>query len=175
MKKISLLTNPTNVLIICEPEPTTINKRLNPEQSIIYLDGLQNPGNLGTIIRSADWYGVPQIVCSTDTVDYYHPKVVQAAMGSHNRITHMIADLDELKDLTSLPVIGTSLDGHLLDQDLVDKASILVIGNEGKGIRPECQLLLDHKVIIPGDDQRIAESLNAGVATSIMLDRLYGR
>jgi len=173
MKKISQLKTPTQVLLLCEMLQNDIKLSLN-DQSVLYLDGLQNPGNLGTIIRTADWYGVSQVVCSLDTVDFYHPKVVQAAMGSHNRIKHFTAELKDLKDLTNLEVLGTSLEGKPVDRSLDLSPCILVIGNEGQGIRPENMDYIDRKILIEGSPERIAESLNAGIATAIVLDRLFG-
>jgi len=173
MKKISQLKTPTEVLLLCDMADNDIKDSLRAE-SILYLDGLQNPGNLGTIIRTADWYGISQLVCSSDTVDYYHPKVVQAAMGSHNRMHHFTADLSELKSMSKLSVLGTALDGQPINrtEDLVP--CILVIGNEGQGIREENMKYIDKKILIEGSSDKIAESLNAGIATAIVLDRLFG-
>lgn len=174
MHKITQLKTPTNVLIVCNQLTNDINKTLLNNESILYLDGIQNPGNMGTMIRTADWYGVNQIVCSTDTVDYYHPKVVQAAMGSHNRVAQFTADLGELHDISPLQILGTSLDGKPIDRSQSQPPYIVVIGNEGQGIRPEHMKLIDQKILIEGANGKIAESLNAGIACAIVLDRLFG-
>lgn len=174
MKKISLLTNPTEVLIVCGQLHFSINENLNNNQTILYLDGLQNPGNMGTIIRTADWYGISQIICSFDSVDYYHPKVVQAAMGSHNRMHQFVSSLAEVKAISELNIIGTTLGGKPLNKAGDISSCIIVIGNEGKGIRPENVNLLDQQILIPGSSGKIAESLNAGIACAVVLDRLFG-
>ena len=173
MKKISQLKTPTDVLLLCDKLVKDINVSLKNE-SILYLDGLQNPGNLGTIIRTADWYGISQLVCSSDTVDFYHPKVVQAAMGSHNRMIHFTADLSDLKAISPLPILGTSLEGNPIDRNANLVPCILVIGNEGQGIRESNIPYIDQKILIEGASNKIAESLNAGIAAAIVLDRLFG-
>lgn len=174
MKKISQLKTPTDVLLLCKMADNNIKQSLN-QDSVLYLDGIQNPGNLGTIIRTADWYGISQLVCSLDTVDFYHPKVVQAAMGSHNRMRCFTAELSELVKLSELKVLGTALDGCPVDRSEPLTPCILVIGNEGKGIRSDNMQFVDRKILITGSDQKIAESLNAGIATAIVLDRLFGK
>lgn len=173
MKKISQLKTPTDVFLLCDSSSNPIKHSLK-DTSTLYLDGIQNPGNMGTIIRTADWYGLTQIVCSRDCVDFYHPKVVQAAMGSHNNIDYYTADLAELKSLTEMSILGTALDGSPLNRSAEMDPCILVIGNEGKGIRPENMKYVDHKILIQGSTGKIAESLNAGIATAIVLDRLFG-
>ena len=173
MKKISQLKTATDVLLLCNMSNNTIKQSLKPD-SILYLDGIQNPGNLGTIIRTADWYGITQLVCSRDTVDFYHPKVVQAAMGSHNRIECFTADLSELTSISDHKVLGTSLEGSSIDRSESLTPCILVIGNEGQGIRDENMQYIDRKILITGSQDKIAESLNAGIATAIVLDRLFG-
>ena len=173
MKKISQLKTPAEVFLLCDMADNNIKESLKGE-SILYLDGLQNPGNLGTIIRTADWYGISKLVCSSDTVDFYHPKVVQAAMGSHNRIQCFTADLSDLKTISKLKVLGTALDGQPIDRIADLAPCILVIGNEGQGIRKENMEYIDQKILIEGSSNKIAESLNAGIATAIVLDRLFG-
>ncbi len=173
MKKISLLKTPTDILIVCDMRDYDIKNVLRSEP-ILYLDAIQNPGNLGTMIRTADWYGVTQIVCSSDTVDYYHPKVVQAAMGSHNRMTSYIASLDLVKACSLLPILGTTLQGEPLERLTDRQPFVIVMGNEGKGIRPPYISLLDRQISIVGADGRVAESLNAGIACAVVLDRLFG-
>ena len=173
MKKISQLKTPTDVFLLCKKANNSIKQSLKPE-SVLYLDGIQNPGNLGTIIRTADWYGISQLVCSRDTVDFYHPKVIQAAMGSHNRMNYFTEELSELVSLSNLEVLGTALDGLPVDRTEQLAPCILVIGNEGQGIRNENMMYVDRKILIQGDKNKIAESLNAGIATAIVLDRLFG-
>ncbi|HAV30262.1 MAG TPA: RNA methyltransferase [Saprospirales bacterium] len=173
MKKISQLKTPADVFLLCDMADNSIKQSLMSD-SILYLDGIQNPGNLGTIIRTADWYGISQLVCSKDTVDFYHPKVVQAAMGSHNRMQYFVADLSELVSISDHKVLGAALDGLPIDRKEPLTPCILVIGNEGKGIRRDNMQYIERKILITGSQDKIAESLNASIATAIVLDRLFG-
>lgn len=173
MKKITHLSTATDILMVAKREEKAVLTG-NAQQDILYLDAIQNPGNMGTILRTADWYGIHQVVCSSDCVDFYHPKVVQAAMGSHNAIDHYEMPLDQVKQICDLPAWGMALDGVETFDSSEQNAKIVVIGNEGKGIRPEYHQLLDQKIRIAGSPNRVAESLNAGIATAVILDRLCG-
>ena len=135
------------------------------------LDGVQDPGNLGTIIRIADWFGIENIYCSQDTVDAYNPKVVQATMGSIARVNVEYGDLSAL--IQSLPegtpVYGTLLDGDNIYHDELDNRGLIVMGNEGKGITPEIKQMVNHRLLIPNfpEGRETAESLNVAIATAI--------
>lgn len=171
--RISKLTSPNQVLTVVQL-PGIISDMPSPEKELILLlDNIQDPGNMGTIIRSADWFGIKSIICSDDCVDIYNPKVIQGTMGSFIRVNTYYTSLpDYLIAHHGTDVIGTIMDGpDIYDTDLPGQG-ILIIGNESHGIRQE---LLDHitqKVSIPSTGSR-AESLNAAVATSIVLAEFY--
>lgn len=134
----------------------------------IALDNLQDPGNLGTIIRTADWFGINTIICSTETVDVYNPKVIQATMGSLFRVNVVYTDLITfLKDNKSLNVYGALLDGeNVYQKTLTKKGSVLLMGNESKGISEPLLSFITDKIFIPKMGQ--AESLNVSTATAIL-------
>ncbi|WP_346237906.1 RNA methyltransferase [Niabella insulamsoli] len=135
------------------------------------LDGIQDPGNLGTIIRIADWFGIDQVICSEDCADVYNPKVVQASMGSIFRVNMAYVDLkDWLAGKSDVPLFGAALHGKPLSSFSKLHKGIIVIGNESKGIRPEILDLVQEKLTIERRGQ--AESLNAAVATGIILSHL---
>ncbi|MBR1808160.1 MAG: RNA methyltransferase [Paludibacteraceae bacterium] len=141
---------------------------------VLALDGVQDPGNLGTIIRTADWFGISDIVCSRDTADCYNPKVVQATMGSLARVRIHYSDLENWLAGQSaegnIPIYGTLLEGRNIYKEKLEKKAIIVMGNEGNGISDEVRRLVTHPVSIPpfrqGDH---AESLNVAIATAITL------
>jgi len=163
MKEISSLKNPGNVLAVVRfPQ-----KNASTSDFIVALDGIQDPGNLGTIIRTADWFGISTIICSKDTVDCYNSKVVQATMGSIFRMSIEYVDLREYLSETELPVYGALLDGVDMYESPLEKKGILIIGNEGKGISDEIKSLVSHPIFIPKYGE--AESLNAAMATGIIL------
>ena len=135
------------------------------------LDGIQDPGNLGTIIRIADWFGIENVVCSPDTADSYAPKVVQATMGSLARVKIVYQDLAELIDAlpTDIPVYGTLLDGRDIYAEPLTPHGLIVMGNEGNGISPEIAQKITHRLLIPNypADRPTADSLNVAIATAI--------
>ncbi len=138
---------------------------------ILALDTIQDPGNMGTIIRIADWFGIENIVCQPDSADIYNPKVVQAAMGSLARVRVLYTPLEEwLKKNSSLRVYAASLEGISIHQMEESKKGVLIIGNEGKGISDAVMKHVNVKLTIPGKGG--AESLNAAVATGILLSHL---
>ena len=138
---------------------------------ILALDGVQDPGNLGTIIRIADWFGITDIVCSEDTADAYNPKTVQATMGSIARTkivyTDLSAYLESLPNET--PVYGTMLDGTDIYEQSLTRHGVIIMGNEGKGISKEITRHINHRLFIPEypKDRPSAESLNVAIATAI--------
>ena len=134
----------------------------------IALDDVRDPGNLGTIIRIADWYGIRHLVFSPQTAEFYNPKVIQASMGSFTRVQFFYEDLSTVFDRWKVPVYGAFLDGknlHTLDKPL---PGVILMGNESKGISPELEKIVTQKVTIPGFGQ--AESLNVAIATAILCD-----
>lgn len=164
LRKLSFLQHPQQVLAVF-PIPAPDHPAM-PSPLILALDGVQDPGNLGTIIRIADWFGITQIVCSPDTADAWSPKVVQATMGSIARVDIVYTNLKEYLNTSTLPIYGTMLDGKdIYRQELPDRA-IIVMGNEGNGISQEIRQLISRRLLIPPFRQG-AESLNVAIATAI--------
>ena len=164
MQRVSTLKNSTNILAVLR-----IPKHETPiiKQRVFCLDNIQDPGNLGTIIRIADWFGITSIIASNQTADCYNPKTIQATMGSIFRVSVSYVNLKEvLKDL-NIPIYGAVMDGLSIQEIAMEPEGVLVIGNEGKGISEEVLPYLSHRISIP----RIggAESLNAAVACGILV------
>ena len=138
---------------------------------ILALDGIQDPGNLGTIIRTCDWFGVHDIVCSLDTADCYNPKVVQATMGALARVRVHYVDLPAWLQEQSCPIIGTLLEGKDMYENPLPKEGIIVMGNEGNGISAAVRQLVSHPIRIPSypKNAETSESLNVSIATAIVL------
>lgn len=172
LKKASHFQTNNSSLAIVQMPPVAIPPVLAPQEYALVLDGIQDPGNLGTIIRIADWYGFSQILCTTDTVDIYNPKVIAACMGSFLRVKVFYLDLESFfNDVEHPPLYGAFLDGHNLHQWSFPKQSgYLVLGNESKGIRDYLQPLITEKITIPRFGQ--AESLNVAMATAIICDHV---
>ena len=180
LRKISFLQHPQEVLAVFETPQTSHRipadaptRSLSPLTSHLYiaLDGIQDPGNLGTIIRIADWFGISTIYCSLDTADVYNPKVVQATMGSLAHVQVVYTDLLELfKQLPpSYPIYGTLLDGENIYDQKLTQEGIIVMGNEGNGISPEVRKHITKRLLIPDfhSNGLCAESLNVAIATAI--------
>ena len=166
LRRLSFLQHPQQVLALF-PLPTMA--AANCPLSIA-LDGIQDPGNLGTIIRIADWFGIEQIICSEDTVDAWNPKVVQATMGSIARVNIIYINLSDFLDTlpSDYPVYGTLLDGDNIYTQPLTPHGLIVMGNEGNGISPEIRQKINRRLFIPSyrtDDT--AESLNVAIATAI--------
>jgi TrmH family RNA methyltransferase len=136
----------------------------------LILDDIRDPGNLGTIIRTADWYGIRHIIASEDTADVYNPKVISATMGSFCRTSISYTSLPAYLEGIGRPVYGAFLEGEDIHKVKFQPEAMIVIGNESRGISPEVERLIRHRITIP----RIggAESLNAAIATAIFLDNL---
>ena len=147
------------------------------EELVVALDGVQDPGNLGTIIRTCDWFGVHDIYCSKDTADCYNPKVIQATMGALARVRVHYIDIKEwLQPMreAGVPIYGTLLEGGNMYKDgaIADKnKGVIIMGNEGNGISPAIRELITHPIRIPSfpEDAETSESLNVGIATAIVL------
>ncbi|SET29569.1 RNA methyltransferase [Prevotella sp. kh1p2] len=169
LRKVSLLQHPQQVLGLFPQQ----NQPTAPpaHQLSLALDGVQDPGNLGTIIRIADWFGINRIYCSNDTADVYNPKVVQATMGSLARVDIMYTDLTELASSlpADYPVYGTLLDGDSIYKQQLTDYGLIIMGNEGNGISPELRPKINHKLLIPNfpDGRKTADSLNVAIATAI--------
>lgn len=170
LAQASFLQNPQQVLAVFYQTNSEID--IDPSTELLLaLDGIQDPGNLGTIIRLADWYGIRHILCSYDTVDVYNPKVVQATMGALARVNIHYSDLVEfLAEHKDIPVYGTLLDGNDMYKQHLTPNGIIIMGNEGNGIRSEIQQMITNKLYIPNypPDSLTSESLNVAIATAIV-------
>ncbi|MEZ0006006.1 TrmH family RNA methyltransferase [Flavobacterium sp. 28YEA47A] len=167
LKKISALTTPNDCLAVFRmPEAKSINET----GLIVALDDIRDPGNLGTIIRLCDWFGISELVCSEETVDIYNPKVVQATMGSIARVNVTYVNLEKFISETTLPVFGTFMDGDNIYKSDLPKEGIIVMGNEANGISSQIEKTVNHRIAIPrfGNLQQ-TESLNVATATAIIL------
>lgn len=168
--RISQLTSPNQVIAVVDL-PDTVNA-LIPDlgtQWSIYLDGIQSPANLGAILRVADWFGFQHVFGGTGTADLYNSKSIQATMGTFLRVTYREVSLsDVLANQSDLPVFAADLTGKDIFQFSPPSGGLLVIGNEGKGVRPETRELVTDYLLIPRAPDRAAESLNAAVATGIL-------
>lgn len=164
LERISNLSTPNQALALCH---IPMHETIQPKEGIlIALDGIRDPGNLGTIVRTADWFGIETVICSGDCVDVYNPKVVQSTMGSIARVKVIYTELEEYLFEAGLPVYATVLEG----ESIWEKApadGIYVIGNESRGIRESVLRHATHRIAIPSSGK--AESLNASVATGIVL------
>lgn len=171
LKKISFLQNPKDSVAVCYLNE---ERKLNDGNLQLVLDGIQDPGNMGTIIRLADWFGIEQIICSKDTVDFYNPKVIMASMGSFTRVNVIYSDLVEYLSGTKNINIGTDMDGENIYSFSRPEKMNLILGNEGNGMRPETEKLLEKSVMIPrfGKSQS-TESLNVSMAAGIILGQLF--
>ena len=169
LEKMSMLQTPNQVLAVAMMPPKKETLDLAGPLTIV-LDGIQDPGNMGTIIRTADWFGITQIVASEDTVDVYNPKVIGATMGSFMRVSVTYKNLADWMPTIKLPVYGALLEGENVFTIKTPQKGLLVIGSEGKGIRENILDFITHPVTIPktGD----AESLNAGIAAGIIVAQL---
>ena len=181
MERISQLTTPTTMLAVVEQPNNRLSIDKLCHKLVVALDGVQNPGNLGTIIRLADWFGVEEIICSKECADCYNPKVVQATMGAILRVRiHYVDNLSKLlheaRDM-GMNIYGTLLDGNNIYHEKLDNKGIIVMGNEGRGVSDECRNMLTHKLLIPPfpADCPTSESLNVAMATGIILSEFRRR
>ena len=167
LKKISALASPNSCLAVFKI-PT--QEKMIHSGLILALDSIRDPGNLGTILRLCDWFGIHQLVCSKETVDIYNPKVVQATMGSMARVNVTYIDLNTFITQTELPVFGTFMDGGNIYKTSLPQEGIIIMGNEANGISPVIEKLVKNRLTIPrfGEIQK-TESLNVATATAIIL------
>lgn len=169
LKKMSGLQSPNKLLGIFHiprQEP------LDYTQWILATDAVQDPGNLGTIIRLCDWFGIPSLLCSPDTVDCFNPKVLQATMGSIARVRVVYSALRPLLEKAVVPVYGAFMWGTSVYSQQWPAAGILVVGNEAHGISKTLEACIPHKIGIPQYGKQTAESLNVAMATSILLNEI---
>ncbi|MBO7265087.1 MAG: RNA methyltransferase [Alistipes sp.] len=175
MERISQLKTPSDCLAVVEQPRHTLPTKALQSSLTLALDGVQNPGNLGTIVRLADWFGVEDILCSKECADIYNPKVVQATMGALLRVrVHYVDNLAQILSLAAnngTPIYGTLLDGNNIYSEKLNNRGIIVMGNEGQGVSEECRKTLTHKLFIPPYpiDRPTSESLNVAMATGIIL------
>lgn len=168
LKKISFLKTANTATAVFEIP----NKKSYLDSGLVVaLDAVRDPGNLGTIIRLCDWFGVTQLICSEDTVDCYNPKVVQASMGSLARVQIHYLTLSSLLDTTKLPIYGGFMDGNSIYSEVFPEDAIIVMGNEANGISENITKKITHRISIPrfGKIQK-TESLNVATATAILLN-----
>ncbi len=167
LKKISALTTPNSCLAVFK-----IPKPIPFEQNglILALEDVRDPGNLGTIIRLCDWFGIKTLFCTEETVDAYNPKVVQATMGSVSRVNVVYGDLGKFLAETKLPIFGTFMDGKNIYQEKLPKEGIIIMGNEANGISSSVEKLVSERIAIPRfGNLQVTESLNVATATAIIL------
>lgn len=170
LQRASLQKNPQQVIALFPiPEHKLCAEQLKDELALM-LDGVQDPGNLGTIARIADWFGIRNIICSTDTADIYNPKAVQATMGALARVKFHYTDLLQLLSQYDGPVFGTFLDGENIYGQELSANGIIVMGNEGKGISQGVGEMINRRLYIPNypAGTQTTESLNVAIATSIV-------
>ena len=171
MARISTMQTPPELLAIAIQN--TVNQNIPEDKPILALDHISDPGNLGTIIRTADWFGIRHIVCSPDCVEFYNPKVIQATMGSFTHIhLHKCPLVPFLKEAGQhRRILGTFLNGQNINEFKFQENDIVVIGNESNGISAEVAQTVTHRITIPtaAQGRETAESLNAGIAAGIVM------
>ena len=171
LSRASLLKTPQQVLAIFEQPQYTLDPEAVRSSLCLALDDVQDPGNLGTIIRLADWFGIEHIICSKNTVDVYNPKTIQATMGGIARVkVHYTSLPDFIRSLGDTPVFGTFLDGKNMYEQPLSANGLIVMGNEGNGIGKEVATLINRKLYIPNypAGQETSESLNVAIATAVI-------
>ena len=178
IEKASLLKTPQDVIAVFKQPNYLLDKEELKQNLSLVLDGVQDPGNLGTIVRLADWFGIKNVICSPDTADIFNPKTVQATMGAIARVKVFYIHLPELlNDLTGLPVYGTFLEGKNIYEETLTTVGLIVMGNEGKGISRSLTKQISHKLYIPNYPlgTETTESLNVAVATAIICSEFRRR
>lgn len=172
MQRMSQFSTAADVIAVYDiPEDEINNEEVRTNLNIV-LDNIQDPGNLGTIIRIADWYGIKNIFCSEKTVDVYNHKVIQATMGAISRVKVHYCDLEDLfTEYSDLPLYGTFLDGKNIYSSELPSYGFVVFGNEGRGISPKVGEMIENRLLIPSYPQGVAtsESLNVGMAAAITI------
>jgi RNA methyltransferase, TrmH family len=172
LAKISNLKSPQGVLAVFQKAESTWTPDAIKQKLVLALDDIQDPGNLGTILRAADWFGITDVFCSEHSADMYNPKTVQATMGALSRVrvhtVNLVDFLNRSKD--TMPVYGTFMDGANIYSNALTAQGIIVMGNEGNGISPDIETLVTHRLLIPNYPmgQATSESLNVGVATALV-------
>lgn len=171
LSRASLLKTPQQVLALFDQTEHTVDTSVIHRSLCLALDDVQDPGNLGTIIRLADWFGIEHIFCSQNTVDVYNPKTVQATMGGIARVkVHYTPLPDLIRSLENVPVYGTFLDGANMYSQPLSSHGLIVMGNEGNGIGEEVEQLINRKLYVPNypQERETSESLNVAIATAVV-------
>ncbi|MBQ8454393.1 MAG: RNA methyltransferase [Bacteroidaceae bacterium] len=170
LERASLLRTPQSVLAVMSVPERRLDVSSLQEKLVIALDGIQDPGNLGTILRIADWFGIHDVLCSDGTADVYNPKCVQSCMGALARVKVFYCNLPEVLKQAEMPVFGTFLDGTDIYKEELSPHGIIVMGNEGNGISQPVAKLVNHRLFVPNypKGSLTTESLNVAVATGIV-------
>jgi len=169
LKKMSGLSSPNKVLgVFYIPE----HKKVNFSNWVVALDDVRDPGNMGTIIRLCDWFGINDIMCSPTSVDCYNPKVLQATMGSISRVNIVYGDLQQVFSQAEVPIYGAFMDGTVVYKEKFPKSGILVMGNEANGVSEAIESIIGKKISIPQFGPKTTESLNVATATAILLNEI---
>ncbi len=168
LKKVSSMVSPPPIMAICEMSAYYKIQFKNKYPFELYLDDVRDPGNIGTILRTAEWFGIRKVFLSEDSVDLFHPRLIQASMGSFFRVNCSILHKDEIS-LLRKPLIGAALEGVSLNEWKQPRSGTLIVGNESNGISPKILNLLNDKIKIEPAPGNSAESLNVGIATGILL------
>ncbi|MES2516012.1 MAG: RNA methyltransferase [Bacteroidota bacterium] len=173
LKKISLQTSPNKVLAIVKESKEVLNAYLLADSTTLFLDDIRDPGNLGTIIRIADWFGISQVICSPNCTELYNPKTLQASMGAVLRVNTIYQSFEELLPKTNgIPIYGAVLEGENIYTSTL-KHGLIVIGNEANGISAEILKHISNPVTIPAASQNGSESLNAANACAIICSEFH--
>lgn len=171
LRKISFLQHPRDSVALVEIPEAQFLPDINLQ---LVLDGIQDPGNFGTIIRLADWFGIEQVVCSDDTVDQYNPKAVMSAMGSFSRVNVVYTDINAFLSESPNVNLGTDMEGKSIYSFVFPERMNIVLGNEGSGMRPETESLIRHQITIPRFGKaKATESLNVSMAAGIILGQIF--
>lgn len=169
LAQMSSLKTPPGILGVFHfPKPST---PVFEDWSLV-LDDIRDPGNLGTIIRLCDWFGIRQLICSKQTVDCYNPKTLQATMGSISRVQIHYQDIKEFLAQSGLPIYGAFMDGNSIYKVKLPQKGILIMGNEANGISEDIENLMSHRISIPSYGDSSTESLNVAMATGILLNEI---
>lgn len=178
LTKASLLKTPQEVLAVFEQPHYTFSANIFKRKLSLALDNIQDPGNLGTIVRLADWFGIEHIICSNGTVDIYNPKAIQATMGAISRVKVHYTDLPSfLNQQNEIPIYGTFLNGNDMYQEELTPDGIIVMGNEGNGISEQTAAYINRRLYIPNypKGRATSESLNVAMATGIICSEFRRR
>jgi len=179
LRRTSFLQHPQQVIgLFPLPAETKIDATLPSKELCLALDGVQDPGNVGTILRIADWFGIHNVYCSRDTADVFSPKVVQATMGSIARVSVSYVDLPQFLDIIPVgtPLYGTLLDGDDIYKERLSENGVIVMGNEGRGLSDTVRSRVNHRLLIPSFSQEVgADSLNVAIATAVMCSEFRRR